>query len=412
MKRNRSLALLAAVAVVMAALVWWDRRRPSTEEAARQHERILPGFDRAAATEITVDRAGVTTQLRHEASGWWLVAPRRRADDGAVEALLAVLEEGQIERRLAVVDEPLRQRLGLAAPRARVHVAGRTLTIGGDDPSRGVYLMRDGEPGALVAEHRLVETADLDPRLWRSMRLGLREPADAARLAYGESWALERRGGWRVTRPVATRAADAKVDALVQSLSRARAVRELAAAPAGQGDGVALLIDGAVEARLGGACPGAATETLVARADGAWLCFRTTDLNLVRAPATTFYERRLFPLRLDDIVAADVGALHLRREQGSWRIVAPPGAVAPARDEAVRAWLEPLLAAEARSYATAPPGAGTRVRLATSAEELIATVDGARARRAGETVTLELVAAPPLSADPMPLRAAGDLGAR
>ncbi len=408
MRRGRTVFVLAAVAVLLAVAVWLDARRPSTDEQRHERARLLPGFDRAAATTIEIERAGAVTRLRHEASGWWLAELHRRADDGNVEALLGALEYGELERRVAPVDAALWHTLGLDRPRVVVRVAGHTLAVGNDDPARGVYVRRDGEPAALVAEHRLVETADLDPRLWRSLRLTLVEPADAARLAAGP-WALERRAGWRVTAPVQTRAADAKVGALVQALTRARATRELAR-PVEQGSAVTLSVDGAEQARIGGACPDAPKETVVARADGAWLCFAAAALDLVRAPPATYYERRLFPLRLDDVVAADVGPLQLRRESAAWRVIAPPAAVGPARDEAVRAWLEPLLAADAASFAATPVAGGTRVRIATRDDAVAATVDGARARRDGDTVTLELSSAPPLSSDAARLRAA-DLGA-
>jgi len=389
-KRQGSLVALGVAAAVVAALVWLDQRRPSTEESKRERQHIIPGFDRARATELEIDRRGVTTKLRHEASGWWLVGPpRRRADDTAVESLLSVLEYGEVDRRIRDVDATLRKKLGLDPPRDIVRVEGHTLRIGGDDPSHGVYVARDDEPGAVVAEHRLVETADLDPRLWMSMRVTLRDPSEAKKIATS-GWTLERAAGWRVTQPAIARAADAKVDALVQSLERTRAVAENPARPPIDG-GTTLALDGEPQARIAG--------DAVDRADGARLTVRATDLNLVVAPPATYYERRLFPLRLDDLVAIDVGPLRLRRDAGAWRIVAPSDAARPVDDAKVRAFVEPLLAAEARSFSTAPPPVAstagahvTRVRLATRDDEVTAAVDGARAVRANETVTLELAA--------------------
>ncbi|MCU1281573.1 MAG: hypothetical protein JWM53_5119 [bacterium] len=393
MKRDRSLVVLGVIAVGVAALIVWDRQRPSTEEATRERQHLLPGFERARATEIEIERPTPPTKLRHETSGWWIEGPPRvRADDTAVESLLSVLEYGQVERRIPTVDAKLRRTLGVDVPRAIVRVGGHTLRIGGDDPSRGVYVERDGEAGVVVAEHRLIETAGIAPELWRSTRLTLADPAQAKKIAT-DGWTLERGRGWRLTRPIVARASDAKVDALVQALERARGLPD--ERPLGTiGSGESLALDGVEQARLIGACPsGAANQLLAIRADRAALCFRATDLNLVRTPLATYYERRLFPLRLDDIVAVDVGPLKLRREAGAWRIIAPLAAVRPVDDTKVRAFLEPLLAAEARSFSPAPPAAAaTRVRLATADDEVIATVDGARARRDGETITLELAA--------------------
>ncbi|MCA1665300.1 MAG: DUF4340 domain-containing protein [Myxococcales bacterium] len=394
MKRQGSLVALAVVAVVVAALLWLDARRPSTDETVRERRHLLVGFDRARATELEIERRGVVTKLRHEASGWWLVAsvdgrPRRRADDSAVDSLLSVLEYGEIDRRIRDVDASLRKKLGLDPPRVVVRVAGHTLRIGGDDPSHGVYVARDDDPGAFVAEHRLVETADLDPRLWLSMRVTLRDPSEAKTIATN-GWTFERAAGWRVTQPAIARAADAKVDALVQALERTRAVAEAPARPPVVG-GTTLALDGEPQARIAG--------DAVDRADGARLTIRASDLNLLAAPAATYYERRLFPLRLDDLVAVDVGPLRLRRDAGAWRIVAPAAAVRAVDDAKVRGFVEPLLAAQARSFSTAPQSVASttgahaiRVRLATRDEEVTAAVDGARAVRANETVTLELAA--------------------
>src|SRR5262249_12451043 len=161
------------------------------------------------------------------------------------------------------------------------------------------YVARDDEPESFVAEHRLIEAADLDPSLWRSAQLTVADAGAAARIGFGD-FAVERHVGGRVTRPVAARAADAKVDALVQSVGRAGARRSLdddPAAVAAAQAGRALTFDDSVQARVAGACPQQPAETLVARADGATLCFLTTDLNLLQAPPVTFYERRLFPVR-------------------------------------------------------------------------------------------------------------------
>src|SRR5439155_7615847 len=125
--------------------------------------------------------------------------------------------------------------------------AGHVLRVGGDDPSRSVYALRDAEPDALVVERRLAETADIDPRLWISTRPTLADPGEAKELATAE-WTIARTGGWRVMKPVEARAADAKVDALVQALERARGtmIDDGCALP----DGIALALDGAPQARV------------------------------------------------------------------------------------------------------------------------------------------------------------------
>ncbi len=399
MKRRGSLVALGLAAAVVAALVYWDARRPTTDEANRARQHILPGFERANATEVEVERRNTpATKLRHEASGWWIVSgdKRLRADDSAVDSLLAVLEYGEVERRIDHADATLRATLGVNAPNVIVRVEGHTLRIGNDDPSRGVYVARDDEPGVIVAERRLIETADIDPRLWLSMRLTIADPAEAKEISTAGT-TLTRDGVWRVTVPVIVRASDAKVDALLQQLERTRADHVDHIDNTLGVTRFILSLDGAAQARIGGQCGREPANGLFAdRTDGATLCFRASDFDLLRASIATFYERRLFPLRLDDVVAVDVGPLQLRRESAAWRITAPLAAVRPVDDAKVRALLEPLLAAAASSFSFEPVPSivATRVRIATRDEEIVAAVDGAgaKARRAGETLTLELAA--------------------
>jgi hypothetical protein len=383
---------------LVAAVVLLDRTRPSTDEAAHARRRILPGFARAQATRIEIARRdGRTLSLAHESSGWWLTAPHRRADDNAVESLLAVLEFGQVERRASDHDAEARRRCGLEPPLVIVRAADHVLRIGGDGPARGVYLVRDDQQEVLVAEHRLVEAADRDPALWRSLQPTLSDPAQASRLGFGE-WMLARDRGWQVTAPVKVRASDSTVETLVQTLARLRAARELdVAAPAAVG--VALTLDGQQQARVDGDCPGGGKLTALVRADGALLCFAASDFDGLRAPVTTFYERRLIPVRLDDVRALDVTAagrvLSLRRDEGVWRVIAPRTEGGPVSDDKVRAIVAALVEASARGFVgEAPRGPVVRVRVAggdeTVAVELGAAGGIGLGRREGETLSLEI----------------------
>jgi hypothetical protein len=212
------------------------------------------------------------------------------------------------------------------------------------------------------------------------------------------------------------RASATRVAQLLQSLSQLQASRESGGGPvAGAGaGGLALAIDGRAQARIGdgaGGCRGAG-ELAVVRADGATLCFVKEALADLRAGEVRLRERRLFPLRLDEVNAIDVtrGAhrISLRRQSGIWRITMPIESAGVARDEAVRAWLQPLLAVEARGFAAVVPQSSVRVRLASSGEEIVADVAPSAARRGGESVSLQLAA--PLSVEPdlTQLRAAPD----
>jgi hypothetical protein len=403
MRRRRTLWLLAVGCGLVTALVVWDRRRPV--EPPRLVERLLPGFERARANMIEIERGGVKVALAHRDNGWWI--DERRADDDAVESLLAVLEHGIVERKLAHAEPNARRTFGLDHPRVVVRVLGHRLAIGGDDPTRNVYVGRDDEAAVLVVEHRLVEVADLDPRLWPSRAFTVDDAGAARQIGVGPIL-LVRDRGWRLERPERVRASDAKVNTLVTTLVRARATHEV---PANGNDNenanvneTGLVLDAKLQARLLGPCPNAPGEKLIARADGARLCFLSGDVALFTAPPGLFYERRVFPLRTDDVNAIDIGKISLRRQNAIWRIVAPKEAAGDASDERVRELLEPLLAVEWRSLSAADVTGGTDVRIASADDEVSARLAGGRARRKGESLTLELASDVTLPRDTSTLR--------
>jgi hypothetical protein len=396
-RRNATLIGLAVVLALLAGLALLDRTRPSSDQAAHTRRRILPDFVRAQASHIELARRdGRKVTLVHEATGWWLAEPRRRADDDAVEALLAVLEFGQVERRATVADAEARKRFGLDPPLVTISVGAHVLRVGEDGPVHGVYLLRDDDREVLVAEHRLVEVADRDPQLWLSLRVTLSDPLAARQLAT-DTWTLTRERGWRVTRPMSARASDGKVDALLQSLVRVRAQRATSL-PAVRGVPL-LALDGTVEAWNAQPQQPASCQQLILRADQTQLCFARSDFDTLRAPVNTLYERHLFPLRLDDVRALDIAVagqeLALRREEGVWRIVAPRRESGPASDDKVRAIVRALVEAEARGFVSeAPRGALVRVRVASADDDVSAMLAAAGGvglgRREDETVTLEI----------------------
>jgi hypothetical protein len=341
-RRTRTPIVLAVLAAAIGAAVWWDHRRPSTEEAKESETHLVPGFERDRVTGILVERGGRAARLRRSDGAWTIDGVR--ADEDAVEALLSEIEFARVERRVGPIDAQLGKMLGLDAPRVTLELDGTRLQLGADSPGgRGVYVARRGSPEAMVVEHRLLEVADRAPEAWRSSRLLLTNVGGAKTLAIGGMTVARHDGGWTVDgAPASNRA----VDALFDAIDRARARRFVEGpAPAG---GVSIAVDGHVEARLLGPCAGATGETEVARSDGAHLCFDDAALARLRAPAAGLREPRLFPFAVDAVTAVDVEEgsrrLALRRENGAWRLIAPLDAAGPADDPSVRAWLGQLVA--------------------------------------------------------------------
>jgi hypothetical protein len=344
--------VLVALSVAIGGLLWWDHSRPSTDEAQRAKTRLLPGFDSAAADAIAIERGGAMIRLRREGSGWWLVEPHRKAEQPSVDALLGALEFGMLERRVKA-DADLREKAGVNRPAVVLTVGKSRLAIGADAPGRGVYVARDGEPELLVAEHRLKELTDVAAEDWISKRLTVDDSDDAHAIAIG-GVAIERGASdWRLTAPLHARASEVAVARVRKSLAELRATRFVA-----EGAGTTpVRLDGHDEAQLGGDCPGHAGERLVARADGAALCFEAKSLAALEVKPDLLRERRPFPLELDAISVVDAEldgkSISLRRSEGVWRITAPLESAAVADDAAIRAWLKAVLAIEATGFGSA-----------------------------------------------------------
>ena len=402
-KRDRSLVILAAVAALLAALIWWDRRRPTTDEQNRERDHLVPGFARAAASEIAIERGGggAVTRLRHEDAvvDRRPAAPsrrrrRRRVAPGRPRVRPRRAPHRQRRRRYAHQARPRH-------PRVTIKVANHVLRLGGDDPSRGVYVLRDGDPDALVVERRLVETAGIDPRLWISMRPTLTNPAKRDRLATG-AWAIERKGGWRVAAR-SSRAPPTPRSMRWCSRSRAprrpprrlvRLQRRHASQPSTAPRRRSSAGAGRPQRRCLPAIPrhGSQPPRRPRRRP-------TTSAACSRCGSTTSSPPTSARCRC---AARPVPGASPRRSP-------PPGPPATRRSAPRSSRSSPprpqLLRRPAR-------GAAVKLRLATSDDDVTVDLAGDHARRAGETITLDLAAAPTITLDATRLRAAGpDLGA-
>ena len=408
MARDRTLVALAGLAAIVGGAVWWDQRRPSTDDRARGEGKLMPDFDRKSLSALTITHAGVTTELeRGDGDEWWVKMPHHRADGATIDALTGELEFGRLERTIVAPDAATRALTGVDQPRATLKAGGLTLAIGADAPAgRGVYAARAGDRDVWVIDRRLLELTDRAPESFVSPRLVL-GAVDAARTITLGAVTLERTGAsFRLTQPTPSLAGDEKIAALVKSFEDAKAARFLPSPVAGAAPANALRVsfDGVEQARLDGPCPGHPGETAVTRSDGAVACFADATLASLHASAAELRELRPFTVGLDDITGFDLAwrdrELHLRRQDAAWRIVAPLEAAGPADDPAVRAWLKELLATRATGFTPAAKPLGS-LRLFTADGEQRITVGlgavearspTALAQRAGEPDALQLPA--------------------
>jgi len=142
---NRTLGILALVAVVLVAAVLWMGRR----EYLRDPPALTP-LDPAAVTRIELDLPPVAPQafeLRH--GGWWRTQPSAaHADDARVQRL-AKLAATPVTRWLTTADvDPAK--LGLDPPSATLALNGTRLEYGGLTAIDDLRYVRVGNKVALV----------------------------------------------------------------------------------------------------------------------------------------------------------------------------------------------------------------------------------------------------------------------
>jgi len=237
--RRVILMLLLGIAVCL-ALLWYAERRDLSFAERERSVSVLGGRTPGAVDKLTVERGGLYLDVRRQRNGWEMYAPFAAAlDQGAVAQLLDAVEKARPldvmrfsemnRRELKLAD------LGLAPPAARVTFQGEgwssTLLVGKLTPSGSEVYVRDvrteeiwSVPVAVAS--RLPVAADD----WRARDLAA---GDRSRLRLLEVRAPGRpfirlskeTGTWRLLQPADAPADDRKVEAMLDALYAARAVR-------------------------------------------------------------------------------------------------------------------------------------------------------------------------------------------
>lgn len=129
-----SIGLIAA-ALVLGGLWLVDKDKPTTKEQAARAGLLLRVFRQDEITRISIDRrepqGSQHIELVREGDQWKLTSPRvGPAEFMAVTSLLNELQGARAERSLGQVTNPSeRAQLGLDAPRARIEIAMKGVTL-------------------------------------------------------------------------------------------------------------------------------------------------------------------------------------------------------------------------------------------------------------------------------------------
>lgn len=208
--KPKNLILLAAVVLAVAAYVFFfERHRPSSEDARREADQVLPGLERDRVTGLRIERDGAVLKLAKEGGAWRLVEPiAYPADDATVSSALGSLENLRAERRLEAADlDPAAY--GLEPPAATVNLGlddGTELSLAvGDELPLGSTraLRRTGSDEIVIAPGWFMSDLEKELDDWRSREvvdlqadeiasITIEAGPDTIRaLRTGEQWRLE-----------------------------------------------------------------------------------------------------------------------------------------------------------------------------------------------------------------------------
>jgi hypothetical protein len=261
--KPRTLLVLAVLVAALGSFIWfWERRQPSSSERAERGKKLVRvEADDVAAVAITVE--GRTVRLEREPAlaapsggdttvtpasaapveGWRIVAPIQAiADRWAIERLIESVDGLEKQRTL---DDPDRQALGLAEPRAVLAFEKRAgkgepvvIEFGAKLPAAAAMAVAvRGEPSAAVVADAIYADLGKPAGDWRSREM-FTAPRDAIeRLLLSSAGAapvrLARRGeSFWLEAPLTDRADRDLVNGLLSDLVSLRAAAFLDAPPA------------------------------------------------------------------------------------------------------------------------------------------------------------------------------------
>jgi hypothetical protein len=104
--KGKNLVILAAVVIaVLAYILFFERHRPTSDEAKAEAEKVLQDFDRDQVTSIVIASATERVRLEKVGETWRLREPLGfAADESAVSSTLGALANLEADRRLPADD--------------------------------------------------------------------------------------------------------------------------------------------------------------------------------------------------------------------------------------------------------------------------------------------------------------------
>ncbi len=395
-----TIALL--VACLACGMLLWVLNRSSVSRAGWAGGGPAGGLFTATLRDLDylmIERNNARAELRREADGWMLVHPvSALANQAAVRRLLDACERAPVRGRLEPHELSLRELtfadFGLQTPRARLVLSGpraRAELLLGHHTSASNELFASflGSETVLLTDPALLDAVPESAYALSDRRFFRTDPRRVVAVGLGRPGKpflkLARQAGvWRLTQPVAARADETAVAAMLGALAGARIAGFVWPAEGrlpdtgaslrsrllgfglddddGTGAQIQLWLAGDPVARrikLGKAIPDRPGQIYALSADGLPVVAVTNALlDLALQPLKDLRDKRLFPAAEDDVLALSASGfgppLALRRGvSGDWNLLSP--VAERAEPEAVSRLLDGLLRLRAGDLVTAEP---------------------------------------------------------
>ena len=235
MNWRTTLILAVVVLAVFAYLRFFEMKRPSTEEAARQAQNVV-NFDRSKIDGIIIQNGDEKIEIRRRDNKWRLEIPiKDRADAGLVENLLSDLESWQKEATIPAkdlaADKTRLNEYGLNRPKLKLKLLGSDrppeILFGKDAALEGrMYVRFENSKETFLAKQSVKKDIDKKAEEFRDKKLTDVTTAQVRRIALktpaGEM-ELEKKGDhWDIIKPLHARADDEKVGDLIAQVTAAR----------------------------------------------------------------------------------------------------------------------------------------------------------------------------------------------
>jgi len=360
-KRAQQHSALIAVGIlaVLAVWLWFDLKQPVKEPGENPKVADLAGIQPGDVVRLEVKKGGKSLVAAREGGPWKLVEPvQGAADSDEVKRLVDGLLDRQTDFLMEQAPKDLKP-FGLDKPSLEVSLTAksgdrRTLLVGGQDPGKTSYYVRDAATGRIflastsdVNAVKDKDAAGLRDRTLASVpeseieRIRLEKPAGAVVVA--------RKGAdWELVSPWQAPADSGAVTSLASRLASLKADRFVEAGGAGSpkyGLNVPRLRvvvtrrNGSEAVFRVGAKAKDLAQVYAARADSSdVLALQEGTLTSLDKTASDLRSKRLFDLATDQAervaVSGPKGAWEARREGGAWKQV-KPAAGKPAKAQTV-----------------------------------------------------------------------------